>query len=481
MANDDENLISPVAGAPPAPRIAARPVSPGTQFGNTIRSGIGRTASAATGAAASGVRTADAGLSAVTAPVRAAGGFARDAGRALVGAAPSAQQGRPIAAPSLSGPLRAVRSIAGGPSGPRPTVAARPAAASGIASGISAPMVAARPAAPPSFSAVTAQVDSTANRAGGGVAAPASAAPAAGAGARIAALPAGITRTLDANGNPVYTGTGASVAAAGGPAAGAAVPVPTLAAGAPSIVAPRPTAPLAQRGRQGAIIENPGDTTVDKLMRAMGSASLKGSPSGRAAVAQAILGEAGARQAERASALRLQDDVDLAAGQANAAAAQADAARQMEASQFNATMQDNAANRVADVESARVARRPEVSIAADGGMGIVGSDGSWRPVTGTDGQPVRAAQPPRQTGELTDADRLKSYTDRFNAISSNATLDDTQRQAAIQQLDSDPLYSGLRGSSSAPTFEQFLGDARSKGSKMTDAELRAYFDQTFGQ
>ncbi|MBH1418023.1 hypothetical protein I5U33_07260 [Stenotrophomonas maltophilia] len=269
---------------------------------------------------------------------------------------------------------------------------------------------------------------------------------------RTAALPAGITRTVDANGNSVFTGSAATIAAAGGaasaaPASGALAPLvsPLAAAPAtPAVVAPRPTPQIAQRGRQGGIIENPADTTVDKLTRAMGSASLKGSPSGRAAVAQAILGEAGARQAERASALRTQDEADLAAGQVNAVAAQGDANRALQAGQFNAQMQDNAANRQASLETARIARRPEISVAADGSMGVVGSDGGWRPVTAADGQNVRAAQAPRQTGELTDADRLKSYTDRFNAISGNVTMDEAAKTAALAQLDADPLYAGLR-------------------------------------
>ena len=270
-------------------------------------------------------------------------------------------------------------------------------------------------------------------------------------------MPAGITRTVDANGNSVFTGSAATLAAGGGaaaaPAGGALAPmVSPLAAApaAPTVVAPRPTAQIVQRGRQGGIIENPSDTTVDKLTRAMGSASLKGSPSSRAAVAQAILGEAGARQAERASALRTQDEADLAAGQVNAVAAQGDANRALQAGQFNAQMQDNAANRQASLETARIARRPEISVAADGSMGVVGSDGSWRPVTGADGKGVRAPQPPKQTGELTDADRLKSYTDRFNAISGNVTMDEAGKKAALAELDADPLYRGLRPEESPP-------------------------------
>ena len=415
----------------------------------------------------------------MTAPGREAAGFVRDAGRAAAGAAPSLQQGQPLRAPSqldpVGGATAALSRIApvrlGGAAKPKPTFAGVSSSVDSTA-GLAQSRLAGRPSIGADFTGVSSSVNSTAPLAGAagavgavGAAAPrAATAPVAAAPStyttqdgRTATLPAGITRTVDANGNSVFTGSAATLAAGGGaaaaPAGGALAPmVSPLAAApaAPTVVAPRPTAQIVQRGRQGGIIENPSDTTVDKLTRAMGSASLKGSPSSRAAVAQAILGEAGARQAERASALRTQDEADLAAGQVNAVAAQGDANRALQAGQFNAQMQDNAANRQASLETARIARRPEISVAADGSMGVVGSDGSWRPVTGADGKGVRAPQPPKQTGELTDADRLKSYTDRFNAISGNVTMDEAGKKAALAELDADPLYRGLRPEESPP-------------------------------
>ena len=472
MAINDRDELNPAGAAPGQPRIAPRP-SPGTAFGSALRSGVAGTATMARQAAGAGLRAAGTVADAVTAPGRGAAGFVRDAGRAAVGAAPSPQQGQPLRAPSQLNPIggagSALSRIApvglGGTAKPKPTFDGVTSSVDSTA-GLAGSRLAGRPSTGANFTGVSSSVSSTAPLAGAaGAAAPRPAtAPAAAAPStyttqdgRTATLPAGISRTVDANGNSVFTGSAATIAASGGaaaaPASGTLAPtVSPLAAApaAPTVVAPRPTPQIVQRGRQGGIIENPADTTVDKLTRAMGSANLKGSPSGRAAVAQAILGEAGARQGERASALRTQDEADLAAGQVNAVAAQGDANRTLQSGQFNAQMQDNAASRQASLETARIARRPEISVAADGSMGVVGGDGSWRAVTGADGQNVRAAQAPRQTGELTDADRLKSYTDRFNAISGNVTMDEAAKTAALSQLDADPLYAGLRPQEAAP-------------------------------
>lgn len=472
MAINDRDELNPAGAAPGKPRIAARP-SPGTAFGSALRSGVAGTATMARQAAGAGLRAAGTVADAVTAPGREAAGFVRDAGRAAVGAAPSPQQGQPLRAPSQLNPIGGAASALsritpvrlGGAAKPKPTFGGVSSSVDSTA-GLAGSRLAGRPSIGADFTGVSSSVSSTAPLAGAAGAATPRAAPAPAAAApstyttqdgRTATLPAGITRTVDANGNSVFTGSAATIAASGGaaaaPAGGTLAPmVSPLAAApaAPTVVAPRPTPQIVQRGRQGGIIENPADTTVDKLTRAMGSASLKGSPSGRAAVAQAILGEAGARQAERASALRTQDEADLAAGQVNAVAAQGDANRALQAGQFNAQMQDNAANRQASLETARIARRPEISVAADGSMGVVGGDGSWRAVTGADGKNVRAAQAPRQTGELTDADRLKSYTDRFNAISGNVTMDEAAKTAALAQLDADPLYAGLRPQEAPP-------------------------------
>jgi len=328
------------------------------------------------------------------------------------------------------------------------------------------------------------------------------------AAAAVAAAPAGVRRTVDAAGNSAYSDTaeglaqGVQLADAGfgtggarrvgvglltnsGQAAPAAAPAATTmtaprpaAAGAnpaATIVAPRPAPPQAIRGRQGAVIQNPNDTLVDKLTRAMGSASLKGSPSSRAAVAQAILGEAGAQRDERMQTLRTQDHADLTSLQANAVSAENAANRQLEASKMNAQLADNAAGRDNSLEISRLARRPEVSVSADGSMGIIGPDGGWRPVTGADGAAVRAPQAPRQTGELTDGERLKSYTERYNAIASGMGTAE-EKAASVAALDADPLYSGLRGTNPSPA-----PPAEAVAALRANPDASQQFDEVFGQ
>ncbi|WP_282265633.1 hypothetical protein [Stenotrophomonas sp. PS02298] len=215
---------------------------------------------------------------------------------------------------------------------------------------------------------------------------------------------------------------------------------------------------------------------MDKLTRAMGSASLKGSPSSRAAVAQAILGEAGAQRDERMQTLRTQDQADLTSLQANAVSAENAANRQLEASKVNAQLADNAAGRDTSLEISRLARRPEVSVSADGSMGIIGPDGGWRPVTGADGAPVRAPQAPRQTGELTDGERLKSYTDRYNAIVNDPSSDAEAKAASVAALDADPLYSSLRGANQPPA-----PPAEAVSALRANPNASQQFDEVFGQ
>lgn len=469
ITDDLDNARRQVAvdATPGAAAIAPRP-SAGTVAGTALRSGLagaGLMAGRARQQAAGAARNVVAGS---TAPARAGLGVVRDAGRAFQGLAPSENAGRPVGLPSL--PSRpTLPSLQSGGVAPNPR---------------SAPQVQQyrRPSTTPAATAPRADFSDVASRV----------APAAAPAAAAAGAAGGILRATDAAGNNVYSDSAAGLqqgvqlanggpslstagiapAGAPGPAAGmptAPRPAPAVAA---TVAAPRPVPTQAVRGRQGAVIQNPNDTLVDKLTRAMGSASLKGSPSARAAVAQAILGQEGAQRDERMQTLRTQDQADLAAMQGNATAAEGDANRQMEASRTNAQLADSAAGRENSLEISRLARRPEVSVSADGSMGIIAPDGTWRPVTGADGAAVRAPQAPRQTGELTDGERLKSYTDRYNAILNDATSNQEQKAAAVAALDADPIYSGLRGrapvegAKQAPDGNWYVQDADGGYSKV---------------
>jgi hypothetical protein len=389
----------------PAPRmVASRPQPIGTRLGADARA-LGSAAGALTrGVIANNLEGAQRLAQGATLAPRVGAGVARDFVRGVTGQPESPNAGQPLALPRLV-----------------PNLARRPAAAGAPAT--------ATPANPVNWSP-------------GPRSRPRPMAPAASAAPAPAAVAMPSTEFKLQPGD-VNTFTGAD---------GVTKPVPGLLnasaspAAAPSpMVAARPVPLPAARGRQGAIIENPGDTTADKLQRALMSSSLKGSPSARAAVAQAILGEAGARQEERASALAAGDRADLSAVDNAARLASANADRDLSAQQTNAELVEQRADRAAQREDQRLARRPEVTVSADGSMGIVSNEGRFTPVTDAGGRTVRAPQAPRQTGAATEGELLKSYTDRYNAILGDVTADVDARKAAIDALNADPLYAGLPG------------------------------------
>lgn len=439
IIKDEDLAARPVmAAAPAVAQPMARKPALGTRIGSNIRGTAVGTASALGTGVSQGARAVGNQLNRATMPYRAAGGVARDAVRAGAGMAPAANEGRPLGMSTTMPRLSTTR--------PQPRVALGE-------NGAMPPTGMLRPVAPrPTI------VGENGAMPPASMLRPLAAKPSA-AGFQL--KPGDVNTITGADGvtRPV---PGLLNAGQDPGAAQAALPAPVIAA--------RPQAAPAVRGRQGAIIENPGDSTVDKLMRNMGSLSLRGSPGQRAAVAQAILGEAGARQDERMQTVRTQDQADLAASDQAARAQEAYAGRDLSAQQFNAGMQD--------ARQERLARRPEVTVAADGSMGIVGSDASFRPVTGADGSAVRAPMAPRQTGELTDAERLKSYDARYNAIIGGVG-DEKVKKDQLDALNSDPMYASLRGTT-APTLEQFLDEAKQRGSKMSEADLRSYFNANFG-
>jgi hypothetical protein len=367
----------PVARPAQRPMVAARPTP---ALGTRIGAGV-RTAASTAGAVARtglGIQAQNAGraLAASTALPRSAAGIVRDATRAVAGAAPSPDAGQPVALPRF------------------PSLAARPAAATAAA---------ATPAGMPANWSPGARA-----RPRPTAALPPTAAPVAPAAASIA---------FDLQPGDVNTFTGSDGTTRPVPGllnapAGAAAAVP----GAPPIAA-RPVALPQARGRQGAIIENPNDSTVDKLTRNLGSYSFKGSPSARAAVAQAILGEANARQEERAGALATGDRADLAAVDNAARIANENADRDLAAQQTNAELVERRADRSAQQEEQRLARRPDVTVSADGAMGIVSGEGRFTPVTDASGRTVRAPQArPTATTQASPDAALKALVDQRAAV-----------------------------------------------------------------
>ncbi|KAF1717917.1 hypothetical protein CSC74_03145 [Pseudoxanthomonas yeongjuensis] len=250
-------------------------------------------------------------------------------------------------------------------------------------------------------------------------------------------MPAGITKTFDSAGNPIYSGTGASVAAAGGPPQGStvvgrptnyAMPQRSL---PPDVVAPSNMAGQYQvRGRQGGIIENPANGSVaDQITRAIGSPSLKGSPSARAAVAQAILQQAGFANDERQSALRTGDQADLQSINNNANANENFARRRFDASKFNVGV-DLQAQELEASQRVPFEQQP-ILRGLDGGTSVLHRDGTLSALTNKDGTPFRVLDPSQRTTVSPDAE-FKALTDELTAMSQFPGDGTEQRRGQIQ-------------------------------------------------
>lgn len=123
----------------------------------------------------------------------------------------------------------------------------------------------------------------------------------------------------------------------------------------------------------------------------------------------------------------------------------------------------------------------------DGTVNLV--DGtSAKPVTGPNGDPFTMPG----AGEVTAADRFKAFNERSQAIDAMMVTPEAKQQAR-EALKSDPNFASLfqqPGAAPAATPAQggakpanaaaFIQGMRAKGSKMSDAELTAYFNQTYG-
>lgn len=439
---------------------SARPQPLGTQIGGAARGALQSAVNGARAVGRAALATEQGVVNSATYPLRNAGGIARDAGNALLGRPPSPNAGQPLpgldfSRPLIPSPMRAdfsdVRASASTAARPQPRLAAPAPAAAPAAAG-----------SPPPGAMTT--LDGRPGGLASGVD------PATGAriydNSSIARLTARQpSLAVPANvATPAAAGTAQPVAAVG--AAGALAPRPQ-----PVVIEPPQTTAgaVAPRGRQGGIIENPNDSTLDKLERALTSAAGRGSPQNRRLMAEAILGEAAGRREERAATLRAQDGVDQTYAQAVPQAVENDAQRRMQAAQFNGNAvleQQNAASRE------RIAMRPQATISATGGLGLVSDDGRYTPVRDPSGRPV-AVPRPATPGALGADDLLKAYSDQRTAIQQSLSTPEEKR-AQMATLDADPLFASLRGGAEGPTAEN-IALLRS------DPKLAAQFDEQFGQ
>lgn len=193
-------------------------------------------------------------------------------------------------------------------------------------------------------------------------------------------------------------------------------------------------------GNRGASIQNPGDSTANKLQRALTSYSVKGSPSTRAAIAQAILGEAGARQNERMQTLKTQDQAALDAMKLNASAAEGNANRRLSADKFNVESQDTREHRRQLVELER-SKPFQYEQGEDGTRTIVRNDGSLTPITDASGAPAKFVAPQRG---LSQDVAFKAFNDRAQAIESGMGTAE-EKAASLEALRQEPMFAQFVG------------------------------------
>lgn len=182
----------------------------------------------------------------------------------------------------------------------------------------------------------------------------------------------------------------------------------------------------------------------DQLFRARLHAGTRG---GRNLIAQLVATKAGIIDAgERVDAGLAGGDRD-ATNTTNVASMQEQGQNARSAARTTADLQVEGVRQAGETARQRIAQRPERVVTADSSIGLVSDDGSFKPVVGPDGKPVRAPAS-RDTGGLTADALLKSYTDQRAAILDNINATPEQRQASLAALDADPLYASLRGAAS---------------------------------
>jgi hypothetical protein len=421
--------------APAAPRAPSVPLA--TRAGEAVRSTITRAGNAAVNTAVAG-GTAAANI--VTAPVRAAGGVVRDFTRAVTGQQPAADAGQPIAG------LGTPRLTRTGP------VAGMPANPSGPQNGRGGPRN--------STAAVT-------------PAAPAVATPAPGT---LNTFTGSDGRTVSVDAAP---------AAPAAPVAAPAAPRLTRAAPAPdfdpqaqvrsSVSDLRDVARTVRSDAAGGLNPMSADAEIlRRLENSQGSYFNKGRPGARAAQAQAYLGQLAARQGASAG---FQAGATQAINPGATGAVQEGLADQQIAGQARLKRQGIQG----DIALERVRQDAPSTIVGEDRVVRLRRGGSASAVTDESGQPIRTAASP-QSGALTPKDLLKSYTAEREAIQSSLGSAD-EKAAAMAALDSNPLYQpllGQGGSQAAPPLDSFLEQARAANPGVSDDELTAYYNQTYG-
>lgn len=220
------------------------------------------------------------------------------------------------------------------------------------------------------------------------------------------------TKAFDTGANGEHAYSNATLSRAGMLPPGAAGAAPGGTRPQPAIAAPdNPTRYAAPRS-QATVIGNPGGAqggvyggeAERRLMIALQTDG-RGSPSTR----RGLIDNYQQQQVAESQAARDQQQ----AGNAQDLQQQQDVAKANETFAERRLEVDLQGRELSSQE--RIARRPQIQTTAGGGLGLVGDDGSFTPVTGADGKQVMGARQ-KADGALTDNELLKSYTDRRVAI-----------------------------------------------------------------
>lgn len=439
------------AARPSQPAPPPQPAVPrGTQAGQAFRRAAGSAARAAQAAMDTGVAQLERGVNVATLPSRQIGGDIVDFSRAVRGEAARQDAGAPLPAFRLARPVifgnRAANGGTGAGTGagtPAPDQARRRATVRG-----GAPMAG-------SFNRGRAAVV--------GASQPAS--PAAGDPNTITYSDG---RTVSVAGAPAAPGPAAPAGLARPALDPAAAPAPTLDGRARSGAATADALAAARTVRnQAAQVLAPG-TAANELMRrleiAQRSYFTRGSPSARSALAQAYLGQLGAqnaagaefqRQAGQNIAAGVEADVDQVVGAQDAVARER---LQRQALEGQLALGDQEAN------------RPTVLGGTADGILRLQRGGQAAAIVDEQGRPIREAR--QQGGALTPQDLLKAYTDERQSILSSP-MPPNERQAALAELDADPLYAPLRGVAEGPPPEAIA-------LLLANPDRADQFDEVFG-
>jgi len=367
------------------------------------------------------------------------------------------QSGGAAPAPAAPGAILAPASPAMAAPAPMPAAAPLAQVAPPPAQALAAPA----PVARPDFSNVTTLAPGTPNTYTGGN---------------------GITRRVDPGPAP----------AAAAPQGGAPPLLRPAAVQAPASAAPQVQQSVtravdAQRGQtlaargDAAEMLNPMSNSAELMRRLENSQSSyfhKGSPQARRLIGEAIAGQLGAQNAATAQGQRSAGETIERGVGYEAGAMEGAARRQLDADTFNAD--DSYRQRALEAEVSR----PTLQADAQGNLlSIAGTAAA--PVTGADGSQVRLARP-QEPGQITPAALLESYSQQARAIAEGlGTPEEKAQQHAA--LRTDPIYASIFGQQQGaapgapPSAGAFVKAMRERGSKMSDAQLTAYYNQNYGK